>query len=71
MMYVMINNFRDMTPYSLVDIREILIEPFFFLCTVEHLPFNLWLDNNRGTKLHQNIRNYLQIFDTLSCAIRL
>ena len=38
-MYVMINNFQDMTPYSLVDSREIPREPFFFLCTVEeHLP---------------------------------
>jgi hypothetical protein len=60
-----------MTPYSLVDIREIPIEPLFFLCTVEHLPCSWWFDNNRGTKLHQNIRNNLLIFDTISCAIRL
>jgi hypothetical protein len=29
-MSVMIDNFQDMTPYSLVDSRESVIETFFF-----------------------------------------
>jgi len=34
-MSLMINNFPDMTPYSLVGSRESLIETFFFLYIVE------------------------------------
>ena len=34
-MYVVNNNFLDITTYSLIDNSEILIETFFFLCTVE------------------------------------
>ena len=37
-MNVMIKIFLDMTPYSLVDSRETLIEQFILLLTVEHLP---------------------------------
>jgi hypothetical protein len=40
MMYVMINNYSEITAYSLVDSRENLIETFLFTSAVEeYLPW--------------------------------
>ena len=70
-MYVMINNFPDMTPYRLLDSRKRLIATFIFLCTLEeHLPRSHWLKNKRGTKFQRIILKF-KIFDTMSRTIRL
>ena len=65
-MFVVINNFLDVTTYSLTYNSESLIETFFFLCTVEEeLSWIWWLENSRETKLQRNIFINLQIIDKI------